>query len=230
MDHLNLNSAEPQTLNSICQQHQHQHLQDVKFPILPNNAVTVLLGQDNCDLITPELVIKGDNNSPRAIPTELRWTIAGPNQSASSYFTFRVTTVNAPITSDNELYELLASSWKTETYNTSPETTMSKEERHALSTLQKEQLSVMADTKSVSSGSPMLRYRITSPLQSNNSRKRYIASRNNPTYTPCSKTPLTKTLKRDTFANWNLVNSYNLMDPSRTWCLWSCQIKTPPSV
>ena len=74
---LNLSSAEPQALNSICQDY--QHLQDVNFPILPNNAVTVLLGQDNFDLITPELVIKGNNNSPRAIQTKLGWTIAGPN-------------------------------------------------------------------------------------------------------------------------------------------------------
>ena len=56
VDHLNLNSAEPQALNSICQQH--QHLEDVSFPILPDNSVTVHLVQDNFDLITPELAIK----------------------------------------------------------------------------------------------------------------------------------------------------------------------------
>ena len=135
VDHLNLNSAEPQTLNSICQQH--QHLQEVSFPILPDNSVTVLLGQDNFDLITPEIVIKGKNNSPRAIQTKLGWTIAGPNQSASSHFTFRATIINAPTTSDDRLYELVSSFWKTENYVTTPENTMSKEERHALSTLQK---------------------------------------------------------------------------------------------
>ena len=76
-DHLNLNSAEPQALNLICQ---HQHPADVSFPILPDNSVTVLLGQDNIDLITPEWVIKGNNNSPGAIQTKLGWTIAGPNR------------------------------------------------------------------------------------------------------------------------------------------------------
>ena len=135
VDHLNLNSAEPQTLNSSCQQH--QHIQDVSFPIPPDNSVTVLLGQDNFDLITPELVIKRNNNSPRAIQTKFGWTIAGPNQSASSHFTFRATIINAPTTSDDQLYELVASFWKTENYVTTPGITMSKEERHALPTLQK---------------------------------------------------------------------------------------------
>ena len=98
----------------------------------------MLHGQDNFDLITPELVIKGNNNSPRAIQTKLGWTIAGPKQSASSHFTFCATIINAPTTSDDELYELLASFWKTENYVTSPEIIMSKEEeRHALSLLQK---------------------------------------------------------------------------------------------
>lgn len=135
VDHLNLNSAAPTTLNSICQQH--EHLQDISFPILPDNSMTVLLGQDNFDLITPELVIKGHNNSPRAIQTKLGWTVAGPNQPSSSHFTFRATTIHAPPTSDNQLYDLLASFWKTENYATSPEVTMSKEEKYALTTLKK---------------------------------------------------------------------------------------------
>ena len=97
----------------------------------------MLLGQDNYDLITPELVIKGNNNPHRAIQTKLEWIIAGPNQSTSSHFTFRATIINAPTTSDLQLYELLARFWKTENYVTTPEITMSKEERHALSTLQK---------------------------------------------------------------------------------------------
>ena len=41
------------------------------------------------------------------------------------------------MSSDNQLYELLANFWKTKNYVTSPELTMLKEERHALSTLQK---------------------------------------------------------------------------------------------
>ena len=53
------------------------------------------------------------------------------------YSIFCATIVNAPTTSDNQLYEFLASFWKTENYVTSPEITMKKEERHALSTLQK---------------------------------------------------------------------------------------------
>ena len=70
----------------------------------------------------------------------------------------------------------------------------------------KQQHSRMADTKSVSSGTPMPHYQIISTLQSNSSRKWNIASRNNPTYTPCTKTPLTK----DTFANWNLLKFLQL--------------------
>ena len=132
---LNLNSAEPQVLSSICQQH--QHLGDVSFPNLPDNSVTVLLGQDNFDLITPELVIKANNKSPRANQTKLGWTIVSPNQTLSSHFTFRATIINAPTTFDNQLYGLFEIFWKTKNDVTSPEITMSKEERHALSTLQK---------------------------------------------------------------------------------------------
>ena len=133
--HFNLNSAEPLALNSICQQH--QDIEDVSFPILSNNSVTVLLGQDNFDLIIPELAIKGNNNSPRGIQTKLGCTIAGPNKKSSMYSIFCATIVIAPTTSNNQLYEFLASFWKTENYVTSTEITMKKEERHALSTLQK---------------------------------------------------------------------------------------------
>ena len=88
------------------------------------------------DLITTELVIKEHNNSRRAFQTKLGWTIVDGDQT-SSHFTFRATIINAPATYDDQLYELLVSFWKTENYVNSPEITMSKEERHALSTVQR---------------------------------------------------------------------------------------------
>ena len=169
VDHLNFNSADPQALNSICQQH--QHLEDVSFPILSDNSVTVLPGHNNFDIITPELVSKGNNNSTRAIQTKFGWTIAGPNQTSSSRFIFRATIINAPTSSDNQLYVLLASVWKTEIYVTSPDITILKKNDTLCQHYRKQQPSRMADTKSVFSGTLMLRYRITSELQSNSSRK-----------------------------------------------------------
>ena len=61
----------------------------------------------------------------------------------------------------------------------------------------------MADTKTVSFGITRPRYRIPLTAAIQQSREWNIASRNNATYMPCAETPLTRTLKRDNFVNWN---------------------------
>ena len=84
------------------------------------------------------------NGSSKEITTHLepfKQSLVGPSlvqiKQSSSHFTFRATIINASAISDNQLYEFLASFWKTENYVTSPEITISKEERHALSRLQR---------------------------------------------------------------------------------------------
>ena len=55
VDQMNLSSAQPEKLNYTCQQH--EYLQDIRIPFFHDNSVTLLLGQDNVDINTPEQAV-----------------------------------------------------------------------------------------------------------------------------------------------------------------------------
>ena len=74
---INLNAVDPEKLNDICSQY--DHLKDICFPDFSNNDVSLVIGTDNIDIISPKTSIKGNQNVPRAVLTALGWTIAGKN-------------------------------------------------------------------------------------------------------------------------------------------------------
>ena len=96
-----------------------------------------MIGQDNFDIIATQTVIKGAANAPRAVQTPLGWTIAGPNSECFGHSAFRTFQHRQqPTDEDQLLSELLANSWRVDTYAISPNIGMSKEDKHALHTLQ----------------------------------------------------------------------------------------------
>ena len=133
-ENINLNAAESEKLNEICSQY-HQ-LKDICFPDFSNNDVALVIGTDNIDIISPKTIIKGNQNVPRAVLTALGWTIAGPNNDIGYFSSHQATATPIQIsTDDTQISDLLAS--RMETYATSPEVTMSSDERHAMQTLRK---------------------------------------------------------------------------------------------
>ena len=69
----NLTDVDTHSLNAICQQH--SHLNGIKLPQLLHNQIGRILGQDNFDLIAARTVFNGDLNAPRAVLTDIGWTI-----------------------------------------------------------------------------------------------------------------------------------------------------------
>ena len=59
--------------NKLCRAH--RHLRHVHFPTF--NAVTLLVGVDNLELINYSHIVKGPKNIPYAVETLLGWTCAG---------------------------------------------------------------------------------------------------------------------------------------------------------
>ena len=57
----------------------YDHLRHVNMPTLDNLQVTVLIGQDNINLISPVKVEQGPPSAPSASLFKLGWTISGPH-------------------------------------------------------------------------------------------------------------------------------------------------------
>ena len=133
---INLKAVDPEKLNDICSQY--DHLKDICFPDFSNNDVSLVIGTDNIDIISPKTSIKGNQNVPRAVLTALGWTIAGKNNDIGYFSSHQATATRIQIsTGDTQISNLLASFWRMETYVTSPEITMSSDEKHAMQTLRK---------------------------------------------------------------------------------------------
>ena len=101
MPTLNVQTAQPAFLNSVCQQH--PHLNHVKFPQLSSNSVSLLIGVDSYDVICSRGVIHGPPNTPKALHTLLGWTIVG-NSSHQLPTTAQTLLVRTP-TLDDELFQ-----------------------------------------------------------------------------------------------------------------------------
>ena len=81
-EHINLNAAEPEKLNDLGSQY--NNLKYICFPDFNNNNdVALAIGMGNIDLISPKIIIKGNQNVHRAVLTALGWTIAGRNNDNS---------------------------------------------------------------------------------------------------------------------------------------------------
>ena len=57
----------------------YDHLRHFNMPTLDNLQVTVLIGQDNINLISPVRVEQGPSSAPSASLCRLGWTISGPH-------------------------------------------------------------------------------------------------------------------------------------------------------
>ena len=57
----------------------YDHLRHVNMPTLDNLQVTVLIGQDNINLISPVRVERGPSSVPIASHFKLGWTVSGPH-------------------------------------------------------------------------------------------------------------------------------------------------------
>ena len=122
-------------MNIYCQ---YNHRKDICFPDFNNDDREFVRGTDNIDIISPKTIIKGNRNVPRAVLTDIGWTIAGPNNNIGYFSSHQATATPIQIsTDDTQISDLLASFWRTKTYTTSPEITMSSDKRHAMQTLWK---------------------------------------------------------------------------------------------
>ena len=129
LDKLNPEDVQPDKLNSICSSY--DHLTDINFPDFDNNQVSILIGNDNIDLVTSQALIKGPENAPRAISKPLGWTIVDQMAKILGNSVFRAySSHDNDINEDAHLFEFLASTWGMETYGTSPDITLSKDEKN----------------------------------------------------------------------------------------------------
>ena len=118
----NLADVDTRSLNAICQQN--PHLNGIQFPQLLHDQIGLILGQDNFDLITARTVFKGDANAPRAVLTDIGWTIGGTHDSRYQQSTFHATTFQCLTVfnedhDDDDLYKLVASFWRMESFDQS---------------------------------------------------------------------------------------------------------------
>jgi len=66
-----------QSVNGLKIQKSWTHLKDYKVPNLSAAKPTILLGQDNCDLIIARAVVEGPKNAPVLSHTKLGWVLHG---------------------------------------------------------------------------------------------------------------------------------------------------------
>ena len=98
----------------------YDHLRHVKMPILDNLQVTVLIGQDNINLISSVRVEQGPSSAPRASLFKRGWTISGHHTALDDSKTQHSVHHTALFCSnclekDNDLNENVSHWWKAET-------------------------------------------------------------------------------------------------------------------
>ena len=69
---LNMSPVDTKKLNRLCDSF--EHLNKICFPDIGDNNVSVILGIDNLDLIHYKQIVKGANNAPWGVETQLGWT------------------------------------------------------------------------------------------------------------------------------------------------------------
>ena len=96
------------------------HIRHVNMPTLDNLEVTVLIGQDNINLISPVRVEQGPSSAPSASLFKLGWTISGPHtilddsKTQDSMHHIALFCSNC-LEQDNDLNQKVSHWWKTET-------------------------------------------------------------------------------------------------------------------
>ena len=100
---LNVQTAQPNFRNSVCQQH--PHLNHVTFPQLHSNNVSLLIGEDAYDVICSREVIHGPPNTPTALNIVLGWTIVGASSHQPST-TAETLLVQTPTLDDELLHQV----------------------------------------------------------------------------------------------------------------------------
>ena len=67
-----------QILDKVCDESDYALLQGLALPTASAKSVSVLIGQDNADLLMPRDVRSGKPGEPYAVKTLLGWTLNGP--------------------------------------------------------------------------------------------------------------------------------------------------------
>ena len=98
----------------------YDHRRHVNMPTLDNLQVTVLIGQDNINLISPVRVEQGPSSAPSASLFNLGWTISGPHtvlDDSKTQHSMHHTTLFCSncLEQDNDLNEEVSHWWKAET-------------------------------------------------------------------------------------------------------------------
>ena len=98
----------------------YDHLRHVNMPTLHNLEVTVLIGQDNINLISPVRVEQGPSTAPSASLFKLGWTISGPHtvlDDSKTQLSMHHTALFCSncLEQDNDLNQEVSDWWKAET-------------------------------------------------------------------------------------------------------------------
>ena len=98
----------------------YDHLRHVNKPTLDNLEVTVLIGQDNINLISPVRVEQGPSSAPSASLFKLGWTISGPHtvlDDSKTQHSMHHTALFCSncLEQDNDLNQKVFHCWKAET-------------------------------------------------------------------------------------------------------------------
>ena len=98
----------------------YDHLRHVNMPTLDNLEVTVLIGQDNLNLISPVRVEQGPSSAPSASLFKIGWTISGPHtvvDDSETQHSMHHTALFCSncLVQDNELNQEVSQWWKVET-------------------------------------------------------------------------------------------------------------------
>ena len=123
-------------LNHLCDSF--EHLNQICFPDIRENNVSIILGIDNLDLIHYKQIVKGPKNAPWGVETQLGWTCAGrtdliPDDCNPVQFT----QLNSHPNMDNSMFKLVSDWMKIENLGiASSKKAMSKNDKRALDILE----------------------------------------------------------------------------------------------
>jgi len=114
-----------------------RHLESVNLPDLSDAKPTILIGQDNIDLIVPREVLEGSKNSPMVSMSKLGWTVHGNNGVFRNRVDRDFTFFSHSEEDDRILHEMVKVSFKTDAFGVKvPERALvSREEERAQSIL-----------------------------------------------------------------------------------------------
>ena len=158
---LSMSPVDKEKLNQLCASF--EHLSHISFPEIGNNSVSIILGIDNLDLIHYKQIVKGPQNAPWGVETQLGWTCAGKTDLAlDETYPVQFTQLNSHPNMDEQMFKMVSDWMKIENLGiASPKKAMSKNDKEPLKYWRTQHNSLTDTISLVSSGGKMQNFPTT---------------------------------------------------------------------